>query len=264
MVEALDPKKIRAYMQQRLAIGLDVFESIDSTNAYLKQFNGKQAGLRVCIAEMQTQGRGQFDRSWYSPFGQNIYLSMRYPFQKEITHLKGLSLVVGLSVCRVIESVCSLKPNCLKVKWPNDVFWDACKLAGILIEIQKTSKEGCQAIIGIGVNVNMQKTSQISIEKPWASLFEITKTYQDRNRLSAALIDTLMDDLDLFSNEGLTAFMKAWKQRDYLKGRFVTLQLGQQKQEGVCQGVDDQGCLLIQAKDGKVSAWASGGVEWKD
>ena len=152
----LDPDKIKSKLRHR-AIEIDVVEKVASTNDYLKQFMEKNKKIRVCLAEMQTQGKGRLDRQWYSPFGENIYLSMLCPFDKDLSELSGLSLVASLAICRALESMIDFKNHQLKVKWPNDILVNQRKLAGMLIEVQAESNRSCQVVIGVGINVNMLK-----------------------------------------------------------------------------------------------------------
>ena len=253
----LDRKKIKANLRHS-TIQLDILEKTDSTNEYLKKFISQNEKIRVCIAELQTQGRGRLNRQWYSPFGQNIYFSMLYPFQKVLSELSGLSLVVGLAICQSIESVVKLKNKMLSIKWPNDIFVDQCKLAGILIEIQAESNGFCQAIVGIGINVNMLNATKKDIGQPWTSLLKITEQYQDRNDLCVALIDVLMDYLERFSSHGLLAFTEEWKSRDGLFGRVVSVISGSKKHEGICVGINTQGHLLLKTSEKIIQACTSG------
>ena len=86
----LDSKKIRSLLKSK-NFTIDIVESIDSTNNYLNNHD-KSAIPHICIAEHQTSGRGRFSRSWYSPFGKNIYFSMQYSIKQDISQLGGLSL----------------------------------------------------------------------------------------------------------------------------------------------------------------------------
>ncbi len=235
---------------------LEVFEKIGSTNDYLKEIlknlieNGtstkyikknksnaindnnkndkavKKNKIRVCMAEMQSQGKGRLGRRWYSPFGQNIYLSMLYPFEKDVSELTGLSLVVALSICDAIGLMLPSFQETLSVKWPNDVLINGSKLAGTLIEIQAESNGFCNAIIGIGINVNMEKANKSDINQNWSSLLQVAGRHLDRNRLAANLISSLMDYLQRFSCKGLGPFLDEWKERDILFGRKIALSSG--------------------------------------
>jgi BirA family transcriptional regulator, biotin operon repressor / biotin---[acetyl-CoA-carboxylase] ligase len=243
---------------KRQQVRLEVLEKINSTNDYLKQHTHQNKQLVACVAEMQTQGRGRLQRSWHSPFAENVYFSLLYPFAKDVSELSGLSLVVGLAICHAIESVVDLSSEPLKVKWPNDVLVDGLKLAGTLIEIQAESNGGCQVIVGVGLNVNMTKASKADIDQPWSSLQHLTGQYIDRNQLCAALIDSLVEYIDKFSIMGMSAFMKEWKSRDYLMGSGIAIASGDKKTIGTCAGVNKQGNLLLKNKLGDVLVFSSG------
>jgi BirA family biotin operon repressor/biotin-[acetyl-CoA-carboxylase] ligase len=253
----LNAEKIKAKLRYR-SVHLDVLESVSSTNDYLKQFVSKNEKIMVCIAETQTKGRGRLHRSWHSPFGENIYLSMLFPFKKDIGELSGLSLVVGLAVCRAIESAVGIKGDCLKVKWPNDILADRKKLAGILIEIQAEFNGFRQVIIGIGMNVNMEKSSKKNISQLWSSLLKITNKSQNRNNLCAVLINSLIDYLEQFAFGGLSAFRDEWKKRDCLANTTISLRSNKEELQGVCLGINNQGHLLLQTANKGILTLFSG------
>ena len=253
----LSSKCIQAKLKHK-HVSLEVLEKISSTNDYLKQYTHQNSQLRACMTEMQTEGRGRLHRSWHSPFGKNVYLSLLYPFSKDLSELSGLSLVVGLAICRAIESVADLQSLPLKVKWPNDVLVDGLKLAGTLIEIQAESNGNCQVIVGVGLNVNMTKAAKDEIDQPWASLASVTGCDMNRNDLCAALIDSLVEAIDEFSEKGLSAFMTEWADRDFLVGSSITMESGNKKTTGISVGVNQQGNLLLKNKAGKTLVFSSG------
>src|SRR5690606_35135199 len=104
----------------------------------------------VCLAECQRSGRGRRGRSWISPFGDNLYLTLAYREPGGVAAVDGLSLVVGISVARALER---LGASGIKLKWPNDVFWGDRKLGGILVELRGELATDCHVVIGVGVNV---------------------------------------------------------------------------------------------------------------
>ncbi len=233
-------------------IKLNVFESVDSTNNYLKShLSGK---IHICIAEKQTHGKGRLDRAWHSPFAQNISLSCTYPFQKDISELAGLSLVVGLAVQKTLQLYQAPLP--IHVKWPNDIIYDNKKLAGILIEIQAESNGTCHAIIGIGLNVNALEGN--SINQQWTSLRKITGNYIDRNQLCITLTNTLLEQLALFERQGLQAFMEEWESVDYLANKQISLKNGGNIIHGRYQGISSLGHLLLALPDGKIKPFSAG------
>lgn len=253
----LDPKKIKAKLRHR-SVQLEILEKTSSTNDYLKSFIDQNQKIVACIAETQTQGKGRLNRQWHSPFGENIYLSMLCPFEKDISALSGLSLVVGLAVCHAIESSVDMRGHRLKVKWPNDIWCDQKKLAGILIEIQAESHGFCQVIMGVGVNVNMKESSKKSISQPWSSLLKITEQSQDRNHLCAAIMDSLIDYLERFSSRRLPLFKEEWKKRDALVNTAISVLSGDKALKGICVGINDHGHLLLKTEDKNILTLCSG------
>lgn len=218
------------------AIHIDIFDEIGSTNDYLNTFTPKNQTPRVCLAEKQTKGKGQFDRTWQSPAHHNLYFSLLFPTSTPIHQLSGLSLMAGLSTARAIEETLKTDHKFL-IKWPNDILFEGQKIAGILIESQ-FSNGLTQLVIGIGINVNMQQANSMDIDQAWSSLQTISGYYIDRNILCASLIRHLFADLAHFTQKnGLSSFMNEWQTRDYLFGKPV--------KNGIAAGINIQGQLLI-------------------
>ncbi len=252
----LDKSKIKKLLNTQ-SVQLEIYEAVDSTNDQVRKIYNPKKKITVCLAETQTQGRGRFQRHWHSPFAQNIYISLLYAFNKDISELAGLSLVVGLAICKTIESCCELaKP--LLIKWPNDVMYDNQKLAGSLIEIQAQTHDTCQVIIGIGLNVNMQFDPDKKIKQSWTSLKESTNQFYDRNIITASLIDHVTDYLDRFAQLGLKSFLNEWRARDYLSNKPVHLKSHQEELRGIGQGITEHGHLLIKLNDNSIRAFSAG------
>jgi len=251
----LDSKKIETLLKSEHFI-IDTVESIDSTNNYLNNHN-KSAIPHICIAEHQTSGRGRFSREWYSPFGKNIYFSMQYSVKQDISQLGGLSLAVGMIVCKAIEKACKL-PNRLMLKWPNDITYNGKKLAGVLIEVRAEVNGNCSVIIGIGINVNMPITNKVTFNQEWSSIMQITGSPQDRNNICAILIDKLTIGIEQYLITGFKSYMPEWKKRDSLFGKMIQIQDGNEIFKGIATGVDLQGHLLINLETNIKKAFAAG------
>jgi BirA family biotin operon repressor/biotin-[acetyl-CoA-carboxylase] ligase len=251
----LDEKAIKNRLRHK-KIHLNILEKTTSTNDILKQSIQDNPQMTACFAETQTSGRGRLNRQWHSPFAENIYFSMLYSFQKDISQLSGLSLMVALAMCHAIEII---YPSCSpQVKWPNDIMINGCKVAGILIEIEAQSHGFCQVIIGVGVNVNMHKASKKHINQHWISLSQVMGHTLDRNSLAAEMINTLMDYLQRFSDKGMSDFMEEWKKRDCLYHSAISVQCANTAIKGYCLGIDALGHVLLQKDSGDVLSLASG------
>lgn len=135
------------------------FESLDSTNNFLKEFVGKQdvqEGL-VVVADHQTSGRGQIGNRWSSEPGQNLLMSV---FFKPQQLLAAHSFDFNMSVCLAVADALNYFHAGFQVKWPNDILFDGKKVSGILIENTLSGKHIQNSVVGIGINVNQQKFSE--------------------------------------------------------------------------------------------------------
>jgi BirA family biotin operon repressor/biotin-[acetyl-CoA-carboxylase] ligase len=185
-------------------------------------------------------------------------LSCLFHFEKDVSALSGLSIVVGLAVIKALARYPLSDKLC--VKWPNDILYDGKKMAGILIDIQAETHGVCQAIIGIGLNVNMRKDKEQEITQPWTSLLKILGTSVDRNVLCAELINQLIEYVQRFNKSGLAAFHQEWLAIDGLINSKLSLDNFKQRISGIAKGINDQGHLLLQLPSGKVEAFSAGDV----
>lgn len=243
-----------AQIGESMGIELHVFSEIDSTNRYLKTLAPTTQSI-ACCAETQTAGRGRFGRPWISPFGENIYLSYRQQLTCSLSQLSGLSLVASLAVHSCLQPMIS---SPLQIKWPNDLYWQHKKLAGILIEML-VEENGCiQLIIGVGINVNSVAARDRLISKPYCSLYSISEQYFDRNVLIGRLLQQITQDIDTFMQKGFPAFRNQWQELDYLFGKNITVQQLNQQYQGQASGVDDAGQLLLKDEAGLMHRLTSG------
>lgn len=249
----LDIQKIQNSLKSN-TLRVDIFETVDSTNQYLKAIKPSQH-IHVCLAEQQTSGRGRWQREWYSPYGKNIYLSVLYPFHKDVSVLAGLSLVVSLAVLSTLKQY--VADPALVVKWPNDLIFAGMKLSGSLIEIHAETHGVCHAIIGIGINVNMLQDEGV-ISQHWTSLQKITGKYIDRNKLSVELLEALLWYLKKFEEDGFGSFVKEWAQADFLTGQFIELENASRRIQGKVLGVNELGHLVLQLPEGELRTFSSG------
>ncbi|MFA7594635.1 MAG: bifunctional biotin--[acetyl-CoA-carboxylase] ligase/biotin operon repressor BirA [Thiohalobacteraceae bacterium] len=223
---------------------VDVFSQIDSTNTYLKKCAPLDAPSgAVCLAEWQTAGRGRRGRDWVSPFGENLYLSVLWRFASGPAAIAGLSLVVGVAVARALRGVTGAD---IGLKWPNDLLWQGRKLAGILIDLAGEAGGPSYAVIGIGINVRMSDRGAKTINQPWVDLFRVCGDTPSRNRLTALVLDELVDAITTFELQGLTPFVEAWREFDMVVGRSVQLYLPNEVVHGEARGIDANGAFIVQ------------------
>ena len=257
----LDRQKIMQGLQNKgftSSFNLDLLSTVDSTNRYLKDIHASQP-INICLAERQTQGRGRFQRQWYSPEAENIYCSVRFNIdQSNPRQLSPLSLVTAIALMQSLSTHAAAEG--LAIKWPNDILWQDKKLAGILIESLPESTNKLSLIIGIGLNVNSQISadSRQIIDRPWTSVYQITGQIQDRNTLVVNLLIELERHVHQFLTQGFAPFKQQWEAWDYLRGQFVSLTYGHREISGIAQGLTDHGELIITDKDNRQWIFASG------
>ncbi|MCE3044776.1 biotin--[acetyl-CoA-carboxylase] ligase [Legionella sp. 16cNR16C] len=253
----LDKEKILSQLPGHLKNETTVyqFSEIDSSNRFLKDLP-IQKNLTICCTEKQTQGRGRFGRSWASPFGENIYLSVRWEMYESLSRLSGLSLAVSLAVVRALHN--AGVQNEIQIKWPNDLIWQGKKLGGILIEMIAESHSSASVIIGIGINVNTDPKESDLSDNPWCSLLETGGQYWDRNRLIAEIVSTLDQDIEHFLKNGFSSFLPLWNQHDYLRGKTITVQQFNSRITGEARGIDPYGQLCLRDNEGLVHYLSSG------
>jgi BirA family biotin operon repressor/biotin-[acetyl-CoA-carboxylase] ligase len=239
-------------------ITIHVVQSIPSTNDYFKQLPPvtDQSEITICIAEQQTAGRGRLARSWYSPYGQHLYMSCRVLLDKDISELGGLSLVAGLSISQMLAHFGITHE--VGVKWPNDVLWQGKKLAGILVDVRAEAHGRCEVVIGMGINVNDTTDASAHVSQPVVSMADIAGHWYDRTVVAIKLIEQLVQDLQQFLQQGYVAFLPRWQAVDYLAGKEATLIQGNQMTMGTVLGVTEQGLLMLQQDDSTVKTFAAG------
>ncbi len=239
----LDEEKLRTDSKRFLK----VFPVLDSTNQYLLDRVGDLNSGDVCMAEYQSQGRGRRGRQWVSPFGSNLYLSMYWRLDAGIAAAMGLSLVVGVAVVDALESLGILD---VKLKWPNDLYYQDKKLAGILVEMSGQAGGAANLVIGMGLNIGMSENIK-NIIQPWTSINQILQSENiDRNVLAFAIMEYWEKALKKYELDGMEGFVERWNRLDNFLGRPVKLIMGSKEQLGIARGIDDQGGILIETNKG--------------
>ena len=247
-LELLDRRLIHEELSgsaKNLISELEIHDQIDSTNNYLME--KARAGIatgHVCLAEQQMSGKGRRGRSWVSPFGSNIYMSIYWHYPLDMAELSGLSLVSGLAVARALEAE-GLQG--IGLKWPNDVVWNRRKLAGMLLEVVGEQGGPSRVVLGLGLNTGMTMDQAEAIDQPWVDLNRIPGGKEiSRNRLVAKLLNTLTDTLCQFDGAGNRSLVDDWKHYDVHYGKRVVLKIGSRSIEGIHRGIDKNGAIQIQ------------------
>jgi BirA family biotin operon repressor/biotin-[acetyl-CoA-carboxylase] ligase len=254
-VETLDPGRIRKLLSagclQRLG-QITVLAETDSSNSALKRLPLEQQHGHALLAEFQTGGRGRRQRSWYSPPGCNVYLSLGWRFEEGQGKLSTLPLMIAVCICRALTHT---GLTAFGIKWPNDILAGGAKLAGILVELQSAAGRAANAVIGVGVNVFMPaagaagRKSGTVIDRPWtdiASQLPLAVSDLSRNGVAALILEDLVNGISAFELAGFQPFESEWRQLDLLQGRQISIHNNGISTTGIARGIDADGGLVLE------------------
>lgn len=229
------------------------YQKLPSTMAVAKEevLAGAEEGTAI-IAEEQTAGKGRLKRRWIS-LGGSIALSViLYPDKKDLPYL---IMVASLAVARAIENVTGLKPQ---IKWPNDVLIGGKKVCGMLVESGIGKKGNTYAVIGIGINVNVDVVDIGETLMPATSLsVELGREVSRLELLRRLLIE--IEKLYIQSKDGGEVY-REWRDSLITLGKNVRAVSGDNVYEGVAESVDEEGNLMIRLRDGSLKRFAAGDV----
>ena len=219
-------------------------ESVDSTNNWARQEaeEGAPDGS-VYLADTQTAGKGSRGRSWGSPEGTSISMSLVLRPEIEMSRISMITLVMGLGAADGIRDVTGIDTG---IKWPNDVVCRGKKLCGILTEM---GPNGDYLVPGIGINVNMDRFSQDLRDKATSVFLETGRKY-DRDRIAAGILESFGRYYDVFLETGdLTGLMDRYQAILANRGRKVRVMNQSNPYSGTALGIDRFGELLVKRED---------------
>jgi BirA family transcriptional regulator, biotin operon repressor / biotin---[acetyl-CoA-carboxylase] ligase len=269
------PGSAESIWQAVMAMGLpslagfsvEILPEIDSTNTELmRRARAGRTEPTLLVAQHQTAGRGRLGRPWHSDAPTQVAssagttnpsLTFSLGLLLQPQAWDGLSLAVGVSVAT------SLHPR-IQLKWPNDLWVDDCKLAGILIETQQIVGHGDVAgglaggagalnqarfaVIGVGINIAPRPPEALSgLSTPPAALVQLDPSITAAQALQRVATPLLRDVLQ-FEREGFAAFAARFAARDALADRPLQLSDGTQ---GTGRGVDAHGALRVHTASGE-------------
>jgi BirA family transcriptional regulator, biotin operon repressor / biotin---[acetyl-CoA-carboxylase] ligase len=225
--------------------------TLSSTNDRAKQCaeNGTKKLPLLVVADEQTAGRGRGNNSWWSGNG-SLTFSLLYAPDAIGTDKSRSPLAALAAGVAVVDAVSPLLPDrAVGIHWPNDVYVEQRKLAGILVEVLGDG----QCVVGIGVNLNNSLSgAPVDIKQRAASILDLTGVWNARTALLIRILQNLDDNLKLMAGKAAEIALRA--DRLCLQhGRTLTLRLGNQEFTGRCLGIDSTGGLALDLPEGKRS-----------
>ena len=235
------------------------FDTIDSTNTRAKELARKGAHHgTVLLADCQSGGRGRLGRSFHSPAGTGIYMSLILRPDCYPGELMHLTCAAAVAVCDAVEAAAGFRPG---IKWTNDLVWERHKLGGILTELGLTPQGKVDfAIVGIGLNCSQSAADfPEEIRAIASSLSEVTGKAVDRAAVTAAMITALADmSSRLLTHQDDT--IRRYRADCITLGQQISLVRGDTVRHGKALDVDSDGGLIVEFSNGHRETVTSGEV----
>jgi len=226
------------------------YPEVDSTNLRAKSL--ASAGVSdgsVVVTEHQTQGQGRLNRKWVSPPGKNLLFSLIFYPAVPPTKAFQLTLLASLSVCKSLISVSKIKAG---IKWPNDVYVNNRKICGILTEFSASTDRVNWAVVGIGVNVNYDPSSDPEMEPIATSI----KKERGRRQRRVDLLRTILEDIDRlygrFLSGDMSSVRREWLAHSMILGKPVVITADNYREEGIAETIDENGALMVRTGEGEM------------
>ena len=243
----------------RIGGRLHFFPALDSTNttAHELALNGAPEG-DVVIADAQFKGRGRLERTWQSPAGQNLYVSLILRPPISPASAPQITLMAGVAVAEMLAPYC---PERVALKWPNDILIGGKKICGILTEMKSSGGAVDFVILGIGINVNMTRDSFEEALRDTATSLKIERG-ETVDRLVAAgrLFELIEKWYRIFLNAGFEGIRDRFLAYTDMMGRQIRVVFRDDVLTGSVAGIDKDGTILMKNGEGIIQRVAAGDV----
>ncbi len=250
----MNEAKLRGFLDADVELH-GVFESIDSTNTYLKKHCTETVLSRptAVVAAHQSGGRGRLGRSFVSPAGNGIYFSVAFPAPDSADVALRITAAAAVAVCRVLDAYTEDKAQ---IKWVNDVYLGGRKVCGILTEAVTDAKAGCikNIVVGIGLNVCGFDAFSEDLKPIVTTLEQHAKKVPPLEELTAKTINALCALASVLQAE---EWMAEYKQRSFVIGKAVHVIQNGNSREAVVTDITDDGGLCVAYTDGETAVLRS-------
>lgn len=258
--QQLFPELIR-YQLNTKNIGRKIihYTFIGSTNteAFKMGLNGEENGT-VVIAENQTAGKGRYNRKWESYQGKSILCSLLIrPENHKPRDVYQFTMIAAVSVADAISTVAQIAPA---IKWPNDIYIENRKIAGILTEMNGEMDQITFLIIGIGINVNQNESEFYPVLTDAGSLDMFAKKSVSRLTLIKCLLEKFDMYCDLLTKGAFSSVYGLWIKYCNSIGKQISFSSGNLIGTGIITGIRQDGGLEVMTADKKQVTLYSGDI----
>lgn len=257
--DILSAQGIRKYLRSEIRDwDISVRQTVSSTNSLVKEMAncGAPEGCMV-LANEQTAGRGRMGRSFFSPQGTGVYMSLLLrPKDFSPEQAVRITTMAAVAMCEAIEAVSDEKAE---IKWVNDVFVRGKKVCGILTEGSFGLENGLLEYVVLGIGTNLYEPEngfQEEIKAIAGTVFQ-TRQSDAKNRLTAAFLNHFYT---YYTASNPAEYVEKYRSRSFAIGKEVTLMSARESKNAVVLGVDDHCRLLVQYADGTEDCFSSGEI----
>jgi len=254
-------EELRDARQDKL-IGREIlfFPEVDSTNRQARALclKGAKEGM-VILAESQSEGKGRLGRQWQSPAGVNVHASIILRPSIPASSAPHIPLLAGVAGANALAKACELDA---RIKWPNDIFVNGRKVAGVLSEMEAEGSSIRFIILGVGVNVNWGKEDIPPELRQIATSLRVEAGKEfSRAKVAAEFFEELEREYALFLKEGFSSRLREdWNRLSWVNQKWATITVLDRKFEGQVLGLDTDGALLLMDREEKIQRFIAGDV----
>ncbi|HJA66140.1 biotin--[acetyl-CoA-carboxylase] ligase [Lachnoclostridium sp. An169] len=257
--DVMTEEELKSLMRTRWA-GRNIvyYKETDSTNLRIKQLGDEGAPEgTLAVADSQSAGRGRRGRTWDSPAGSSIYMSVLLRPRILPDRAPMLTLVMA---CSVAEGIMDCEDVKVQIKWPNDIIINGRKLVGILTEMSTQIDYINHVTVGVGINVNMTEFPE-EIRGTATSLRLETGHVVKRARLIAAIMERLEQNYGIFlQTEDMSGLMEKYSSLLVNQGKEVMVLGAKEEYKAYAVGINNTGELIVRREDGTEEAVYAGEV----
>lgn len=255
---------IQSQLSTDTIVGNDirVFRETASTNQLVDQMglSGEKEGL-VVFAESQSKGRGRLGRKWVSPPNKGLWFSVLLRPPLRPPEMTQLTVIAATALARSIREITQLKPD---IKWPNDILIHGRKVAGVLTEMSAEPDRVLHAVLGIGVDVNLEQSDLPSeLHSIATSLSMESGQSVLRSSLAVSLLRALDQDYKRILNGAFQEVAEEWEAQCITLGKRVRIHQMNQTIEGYAESLDNEGALMIRNASGHLERITGGDVTFE-
>ncbi|MCL2284496.1 MAG: biotin--[acetyl-CoA-carboxylase] ligase [Fibromonadales bacterium] len=223
-------------------------DECESTHKFMREKATELPAWAVVVAEFQSGGHGRHGRAWIAPKGKNLCFNILLPTEKLEPELYApTTQIAAITLAKMLRKI-GIEAN---IKWPNDILVNKHKICGIISEFI------CEKIsIGIGLNVNTEKSDFADLDRPATSIFIEKGEIFDKNAILQEFLTEFKANFEALREKGLLPFIEEWRKM----GCFIGYKARIGYEEGTIEAVQDDGTLLFRTKNGLKTVW-SGDLE---